>query len=139
MTKLSRHVLSVLCEGRYSMAGRSPWDRGCLILAVVLGLAIGWLDVHTTEVSVTIAALLAAGGLCGLAQPRAPWRWAILIALGLPIVAAAARFAGLVTAEPIRLDPLVALVAAVFALVGCYTGAFMRRAVGTIAGAPPGR
>jgi len=119
------------------MAGRSTWDRSCTVLAVVLGLAIGWLDIHATEVSVTIAALLAAGVLCGLVQPRAPWRWAVLMALGLPVVAAAARFAAVATPEPIRLDPRVALVAAAFALVGCYAGALVRRALGTITGATP--
>ena len=119
------------------MAERSLWDRSCMVLAAVLGLAIGWLDIHTTEVSVTIAALLAAGMVCGLVQPRAPWRWAILMALGLPVVAAAARFAKVVTPEPIQLDPRVMLVAAVFALVGCYAGALVRRAVGLITEAPP--
>jgi hypothetical protein len=116
---------------------RSPWDRSSMVLAVVLGLAVGWLDIHTTEVSVTIGALLAAGVLCGLVQPRAPWRWAVALALGLPVVAAAARLAAVVTPEPIRLDPRVTVVAAAFALVGCYTGAFMRRALGTVTGAPP--
>jgi len=121
-----------------AVLGRSPWDRGCTVLAVALGVGIGWLDIHTTEVSVTLAALLASGGLCGLVQPRAPWRWAVLTALGLPVVAAVAPFARVVTPEPIRLDPRVTLVAAVFTLAGCYAGALMRRALGTITGAPPG-
>jgi len=70
-------------------------------------------------------------------QPRAPWRWALLIALGLPVVAVAARFAAVATPEPIRLDPLVAVVAAAFALVGSYAGALVRRALGPITGPTP--
>ena len=121
-----------------AVLGRSPLDRGCAVLAVVLGIGIGWLDIHATEVTVTLVALLAAGGLCGLVQPRAPWRWAVLIALGLPVVAAVAAFARVVTPEPIRVDPRIALVAAAFALVGCYAGALMQRGVGAITGTSPG-
>jgi len=113
---------------------RSPWERGCTALALLMGLGIGWLDIHTTEVIVTVVPLLAAGALCGLLQPRAPWRWGVLIALGLPVVAAGAQLARVVTPEPIRLDPRVTLVAAAFALAGCYAGALMRRAVRTITG-----
>ena len=120
-----------------SVLWRSPLDGGCAVLAALLGLAIGWLDIHTTEVSVTIVALLAAGLICGLLQPQAPWRWAVVIALGLPVVAAAARLARVVTPEPVRVDPRIALVAAVFALAGCYAGAIIRRAVSTIIGTTP--
>jgi hypothetical protein len=97
--------------------------------AVALSLIIGWLDLHTTEVSVTIAALLLAGLLLGLLQPRAAWRWAVVLALGLPVMAAVGHMLQLGTAEPIRLDPRIALVALVFALIGCYSGVLVRRIV----------
>ncbi len=111
---------------------RSRRERGCTVLAAVLGLGVGWLDIHTTEVIVTIVPLLAGGLLCGILEPRGPWRWGVVMALGLPIVAALARLAGVVTAEPVRLDPRVWLVAAAFALSGCYAGALLRRAFGAI-------
>jgi hypothetical protein len=94
---------------------------------VVLALGVGWLDLHTTEMSVTIAALLSAGVLLGLLQPIAAWRWAVLLALGLPLVAAAGRVLGVHTAEPIRLDPRIALVGFLFGLVGCYIGVAAKR------------
>ena len=96
-------------------------------LAIVLALGIGWLDLQTTEVSVTILALLASGLLLGLLQPVAAWRWAALLALGLPAVAALGKLLRMHTAEPIQLDPRIALVALAFALVGCYTGVVIRR------------
>jgi len=76
-----------------------------------MGLGIGWLDLHATEVFLTILALLLAGLLLGLLQPTAAWRWALRVR----------------TAEPIRVDPRIALVAVAFALVGCYGGVVVRR------------
>ena len=105
----------------------SPWDRVAMALAAVLGLGIGWLDIHTTELTVAITALLVAGVICGGLQPRAPWRWAIAIALGVPIVEAVAQMARAATPEPIRLDPRVWLVVAALAAAGCYLGAFVGR------------
>ncbi len=113
---------------------RSPYHLFCSLLAVALGLGTGWLDLHTTEVGVTIVALLAAGLLLGLLQPAAAWRWAALLAIGLPIMAGVGLLTGLRTAEPIRLDPRVALVALGFALVGSYAGALVRRALASTVG-----
>jgi MFS family permease len=116
---------------------RSPYDLTCTALALVLGLAVGWLDLHATEVTVTILGLLASGLLLGFLQPVAAWRWALLLALGLPVMAAFGLQVRLETPEPIRLDPRVALVALAFALSGSYLGALVRRGIGAIAG--PGR
>jgi len=101
----------------------------CTALAVAIGLGIGWLDLHTTEVLVTILSLCLAGLLLGLLQPRAAWRWAVLLALGLPLMAVLGRLLHLRTAEPIRLDPRIALLASAFALGGCYGGVAVRRIV----------
>ena len=117
---------------------RSPYDLTCTALAVILGLAIGWLDLHATEVVVTILPLLGAGFLLGFLRPRAAWRWAVLLALGLPAMAAVALAMGLATAEPARLDPRIALVALAFALVGVYAGVLIRRTLDAVApGLPP--
>ena len=113
---------------------RSPYDLTITALALVLGLAVGWLDLHATEVTVTIVALLATGLLLGFLQPAAAWRWALLLALGLPVMEAFGLLAGLETPEPIRLDPRIALVALAFALAGSYLGALVRRGMGAIAG-----
>ncbi len=121
---------TVLEEGGMS----TDRDLVFVVLAVGLGLGVGWLDVRTTEVTVTVVALLAVGFLLGLLGPGKPWRWALLIALGLPVMAGVAELTGMQTAEPARVDPRVALVALGFALVGCYAGAVIRRAAGAAAG-----
>lgn len=111
--------------------GRATYSLLSTALAAAVGLAIGWLDLHTTEVTVTILALLLAGLLLGLMRPAGAWRWALVVALGVPAMAVAGRLLHLRTAEPIRLDPRVALVAFAFALVGCYLGAGIRRTTGS--------
>jgi len=106
--------------------------RGAPWVAVALGLGIGWLDLHTTEVTLTIVALLASGLLLGLLQPRGPWRPALLLALGVPVMEIVGLLLHLDTAEPIRLDPRIVLVVTAFALIGGYAGAGVRRALGGI-------
>jgi hypothetical protein len=108
-------------------AQRSACDLLCGVLASVSGLGIGWLDLHTTEVIVTIVPLIVAGVVLGLLRPKVAWRWAVLIALGLPVMAAVAKLTGMHTAEPVQLDPRVTLVALAFALLGSYAGALVRR------------
>jgi hypothetical protein len=105
-------------------------DAMCAALAAAAGLGVGWLDLHTTEVTVTILVLLLGGLLLALLQPIAAWRWAVLLSLGLPVMAVVGRLAHLRTAEPIRLDPRVALAALAFALAGTYCGIVVRRIAG---------
>ena len=105
---------------------RSPRDLACTALAVALGLVVGWLDLHVTEVVVTVLALLTSGLLLGLIQPAAAWRWALLIAIGLPIMAVAVIKFGLRTAEPVQPDLRITAVALMFALLGAYIGVFIR-------------
>lgn len=103
-------------------------DLACGALAAAAGLGIGWLDLHTTEVSVTVVALLATGIALGLLCPKAAWRWAVLLALGLPVLAVSAKLGRMRTAEPVQLDLRITLVALAFALVGAYAGVLLRRA-----------
>ena len=114
-------------------APHSRYTLAPAALAIVLGLGIGWLDLQTTEVTTTIVALLVVGMLLGLLQPTGAWRWAALLAVGLPVAATVARLLGARTAEPIRIDPRVWLVALAFALVGCYGGAALRWVAGLVA------
>ena len=84
-------------------------------------------DLHVTEVLVTILALITVGLVLGLLQPVAAWRWAALIAIGLPIMASVAVVTGTQTAEPAHPDVRITLVEFAFALLGSYAGAFIRR------------
>jgi hypothetical protein len=99
-------------------------------LSVAFGLGTGWPGLHIALVIVTIVALFIAGKLLGLLAPRAAWRGALLLALGLPAVAEIGRRLDVSTTEPICFDPFVALAALGFVLVGWYGGVLVRRAAG---------
>jgi hypothetical protein len=118
-------------DNKTSSSWRSPRDLLCTALAIALGLAVGLLDLYVTEVVVTILTLIIFGLLAGLLQPTAAWRWALLIAIGLPIMEAVAIKIGLQTSEPARLDLRIVLVAIVFAMLGTYLGVFLRYMVRT--------
>lgn len=111
---------------KISTSWRSSRDLACTFGAVTLGLGVGWLDLHVTEVIVTILTLSTFGLLLGFVQPTAAWRWALLIALGLPIIEVIAIKFSLQTAEPVQFDLRVTMVALVFALLGTYIGVFIR-------------
>lgn len=114
-----------------STSWRSSRDLACTALALALGLVVGWLDLHVTELIVTILALLTFGMLLGLVQPTAEWRWAVLIAIGLPIMELIAIKFSMQTAEPVQLDLRITMVALVFALMGAYIGVIIRYIIRT--------
>lgn len=110
-----------------AVSSDSRGDAAFGLVAVSVGLGIGWLDIHTTEVGVTIVALLCAGLFCGFFRPTAAWLWALLLALGLPAMAMLGRVLRVRVPEPVHLDPRIVLVALGFALAGCYSGVLVRR------------
>ena len=109
---------------------RSPHDLGCTILALALGLGIGYVRLHTVDSPETIMALLGSGILLGVLQPAAAWRWALLLVVGLPITAGIARVAHVWT--PFPADLYIPLFQLAFAIAGTYGGALLRRGVALI-------
>jgi hypothetical protein len=99
-------------------------------LAAGLGLAIivGYVNTHTDEIPIVLSCALIATGLLGLALPRAPWRWAVLVALALPVGQAIALVLGLRVPYPNSWSALpVTAVAVVPCLIGAYGRALVRR------------
>ena len=109
-------------------------DVRYMILAFLLSLVIGWIDLQVTEVMVTILMLLSGGLLFGLIQPVAAWRWGILLVIGLPIMELAAMGLGFQTAEPVQVDLRITLVALAFTLLGAYSGVLIRNSLRNPAG-----
>lgn len=104
-------------------------ELACTTLALGLGLGIGWLDLHTTEVTLSILALLASGLLMGLLRPRAAWRWVILIIVGLTLMIIFAFATNMQTAEPIQFDLRITLVMSILILLGAYAGRLLSRII----------
>jgi hypothetical protein len=91
-------------------------------------MVVGYVNTHTDEVPIVLTTTLVATGLLGLAQPRAAWRWGILVALALPASQITALLFGWRVPYPNGWSGLpVTLVALVPGLIGAYAGALARR------------
>ncbi|MGE5176708.1 MAG: permease prefix domain 1-containing protein [Hyphomicrobiales bacterium] len=97
-------------------------DRGVLIAAAVIGLAIATVDTRPTwdDTGVTAFALLASAGILGFVAPRRPWLWGTAIGIWtMGAAAAGAVHAGIAAAA--------FLLILAFPLAGAYGGALARR------------
>ena len=65
---------------------KSRADGFCYWLAVVSGVAAGWLDIKVGDLLLTAIAVLAANMLLGFLSPRHPWRWVLLVGVFVPVV-----------------------------------------------------
>jgi hypothetical protein len=98
-----------------------------MMAGVALAAVVGFVNTHTDEVPIVLATTLVATGLLGLAQPRAAWRWGMLVALAVPISQVAALLFG--WRVPYSNDwsgISVTLVALIPGLIGAYAGALTR-------------
>jgi ABC-type multidrug transport system permease subunit len=109
-------------------AGRS--DLLFYILAVVLGILAGWLEIQVRDLLFTALLVLAPCILLGVIRPRKPWRWAVLIGIFVPIADLMAFL--VMTQKPSRAQIYESLLVFLPALVGSYGGAFMRGVVDNI-------
>ena len=104
------------------MSSRTFWVL--LVLAILLGLGIAWVDSRPAWDDTGISAgvvLLASAGFA-FAAPRRPWVWALAIGAPIPLLGILSR------------GNVASLLALVIALVGAYGGALVHRAMyGTIA------
>jgi hypothetical protein len=98
------------------------------LFALFLGLVIGWIDMHSIEVQPTVLLLLVFGLFMGFAEPKHAWRWAILLAVWVPLGGFAAQVVGLRTAAPAEPGVFASFIAFIPALIGAYGGALVKRA-----------
>jgi hypothetical protein len=130
--------------GLFPLAARTAWDLstsvlrerftlhtfvGMLWLAAALGFAsyAAHVDHHNvSEVYPTLLVVLVGSFVLGIIRPTNPWRWAIIVGIGVP-------FFGPLFDLPARLTSpgrwaMLAIVL-VPGLIGAYIGYFLRRAI----------
>ena len=90
------------------------------MLCTFAGMLIGFMSPRTEEISFIVFLLIAFGFFAGFIQPRHAWRWALLLAIWVPLNEAFALSLGARTVAPPNL--LASLVAFVPAFVGTYAG-----------------
>lgn len=104
----------------------------CYASSIVLSGTIAYLDAtsRSDDAAIVIIALwILAGGVLGAMGPFKPWRWALVVALGVPTVHLIRHVLGL----PDNMHPntylsilLISGIALCATLAGAYSGAFVR-------------
>jgi len=123
-TIVSFNLLVLFLPVAILLLWRNPrhWVR---LLTIFLGMIVGLLDLHSSEVQMTALLLLVFGFFTGFAEPSKAWLSAILLAMWIPIITVAALFAGAIHGQPFGVP---ATMFAFFpALVGAYLGVLVQR------------
>jgi hypothetical protein len=91
------------------------------LVALGLGLATGWVDVHSDEVQTAVIMIIVFAGLVVLVFPVRPWLTAVLVGAGIPLAHLFARSRGITPAYPVGSEvywlPLVPALLAAYAAV----------------------
>jgi hypothetical protein len=107
--------------------------KGWIVTALTLLFAFltGYINLNAAEVQAPLACMLGFSFLSGLLQSKAAWRWAIVLALSIPL----SYFVGVVLQYPmvdpprsLPFDPKF-LILIVPALVAAYSGALLSQVV----------
>jgi hypothetical protein len=108
----------------------SRGNLGPVLITIVLAVFTGYLNTHTDELLVVIPWVVVATTALGIAQPRVPWVWALLIGLTVPLSLIVFYLLGLPVPYPNRpSDITTSFVVLVPAFVGAYVGMGIRRLV----------
>jgi ABC-type multidrug transport system permease subunit len=109
-----------------TVSRRRASDLSYYLLAALLGLGTGWVDVIVDDLLLTALMVLAACMVLGLLRPRWPWRWVVVVALFIPLSELAAY---LLRVRPTRAQVWGSFLTALPGFAGAYGGAVMRKAV----------
>lgn len=96
-----------------------------VLLALYLGLLVGLTDLRSDDPQLAALLLITFGLFLGFAQPKAAWRWALILGPWVPGLGLIAR-ATKVTSAPLS-DVLFSFIALVPALIGVYAGVLVNR------------
>ncbi len=100
------------------------------VLAALLGLAAGAIDVRIGDLLVTALFVMAATMLLGARRPRRPWRWTLAVAVFVPMVQLAAYL--FLAEKPYRVQVYESFLGFLTGIAGAYGGATVRRGAETL-------
>jgi hypothetical protein len=100
------------------------------VVSVALGLCAGAVDVKMGDLLLTALFVLASAMLLGSWRPERPWRWILLVGIGVPL---AQCFAFLfLAAKPYRAQIYESFLGFLTGTAGAYGGSAGRKAVDAI-------
>ena len=97
------------------------------LLSFAGGLIAGWVDFNNDEPQAAAIVVMICAAILGFAQPKNAWRWAIVIALSIPLVYLIAIAAGLQPRTPPEPGLYASLLALIPSFIGAYGGVFIRK------------
>ena len=107
-----------------------PTDTLYYILAAVLGMITGVVNVYVADLLFTALFVTAFCMLLGVLRPRRPWRWVIIVGVCIPIIELLAYL--ILTQRPDRADVWESFLAFLPGIAGAYGGSIMRGVIDNI-------
>ena len=104
-------------------------SRVLVVVAVLLGLFTGYVDLHNNEVQAPLLMLLLSTIVLGIIQPRKAWLWALLVGMWIPLGPVLALVVGGINTnypDPLR-TTISLLPVFIPAFMGAYFGAMLSR------------
>jgi len=98
--------------------------------AVIAGAFAGWVDARLSDLLLTALLVLAPSMMLGLLRPARPWRWVILVSIGVPIVDFLSNF--FFSQRPYGGEKYAALLVFLPAFAGAYGGSLMRGVINNL-------
>lgn len=106
---------------------RQNGDLVCYVLAAMAGVVTGGVDVAVNDLLFTaLLVLMACMGL-GIARPRRPWRWVVIVGVFIPLTELAAYL--VLTVKPTHGQIWGSFLAALPGIAGAYGGSLLRGVV----------
>ncbi len=99
------------------------------LLSFAGGLIAGWVDFNNDEPQAAAIVVILCAALLGFAQPRNAWRWAIVVALGIPLVYLIATALGLQPRTLPEPGIYASLLALIPSFIGAYGGVLIRKVI----------
>jgi hypothetical protein len=100
--------------------------------ALAFGLFAAYTDFRNDEVQAPVLVVFVGSFVLGLIQPRSAWRWALLIALSLPLAHWIGPAFGIYPRVPATPNNFATLLALIPAFVGAYSAVAVRWMFGAI-------
>jgi ABC-type multidrug transport system permease subunit len=96
-------------------------------LAALAGMVTGWIDVTVSDLLFTALLVLMACMALGIARPRRPWRWVVIVGVSIPLTELAAFM--ILTVKPSRGQIWGSFLAFLPGIAGAYGGSVVRGVV----------
>jgi hypothetical protein len=117
--------LSVFAWAKISMPATQKSDLAIYLLASLLGISAGFIDVKIGDLLFTALMVLISTLVLGMLRPQRPWRWTLLVAIFVPAMQLLAYL--LLTQKPSRAQIYESFLCFLAGIAGAYGGAVANR------------